>query len=198
MVRVTSERDATTANRAQLLELLARRSYQRKEQGFTLSSGRTSEHYVDCKQTTLDPEGSYLSGLLLFQSIKSLDIEAIAGLTMGADPLVTAVTLVSHLEKKPIKALIVRKTIKQHGLSKWVEGPMQSVRRVVVVDDVVTTGKSTISAIDHLREEGLEVSHVVALVDRQEGGKEEIESRKVSFKALFTLDDILAHVRRHP
>jgi orotate phosphoribosyltransferase len=188
----------TQTDREALLQLLVEQSFRTSSEQFPLSSGKQSPYYVDCKQTTLDPRGAYLCGKLLFEMIRESNVDAIAGLTMGADPLVSAVSLISYLEKKPIKALIVRKEPKAHGLRRWVEGPSEDVRRVAVVDDVVTTGKSTLIAIERLQEAKIAVVRVVALVDRNEGGRDAFANRDLDFQALFTLDDILAHRRRHP
>jgi len=194
--------DADTAPaadpRAALLALLATRSFRHSEEGFVLTSGRHSHYYVDCKQTTLHPEGAYLCGRLLLERLRGRGIGTVGGLTLGADPLVSAVALVSHLEGTPIEAAIVRKAAKGHGTGSWIEGPADPARPVAVLDDVVTTGKSTVFAIDRFREAGFSVTCALALVDRGEGAREAVAERGLTLEALFTLDDILAHLRQQP
>lgn len=184
--------------RDDLLALLVRRSYRRSAQGFTLTSGRRSHHYVDCKQTTLDPHGAYLCGLLLFERLKGRGIGTVGGLTLGADPLVSAVAVISHQMGEPMTAAIVRKVAKGHGTGQWIEGPADPALPVAVVDDVVTTGKSTGTAIDRMREAGFKVACVLAVVDRNEGGREAVEQRGLALEALFTMDDILTHRNAQP
>jgi orotate phosphoribosyltransferase len=184
--------------RARLLELLVERSFHHSEAGFTLTSGRTSPYYIDCKQTTLHPLGAYLCGRLLFERLKGRGIGTVGGLTLGADPLVSAVALVSHLEGEPLLGAIVRKAAKGHGTGRWIEGPADPERPVAVLDDVVTTGKSTVFAIDRFREAGYQVACALALVDRDGGAREAVAERGLTLEALFTLDDILAHTARKP
>jgi len=184
--------------RAELLALLAERSFRHSEAGFTLTSGQTSHYYVDCKQTTLHPRGAYLCGRLLFGLLKGRGIGTVGGLTLGADPLVSAVSLVSHLEGEPLLGAIVRKSAKGHGTGRWIEGPADPDRPVAVLDDVVTTGKSTVFAIDRFREAGYRVACALALVDRDGGAREAVAERGLSLEALFTLGDILAHRARKP
>jgi len=135
-------------DRERLKQLLLEKSYRKGI--FTLSSGRTSDFYIDGKQTTLSAEGAYLCGKLLYNIIKenSEQIGAVGGMTLGADPLVTAVSLISYLEKTPIPAFIVRKEPKKHGTSKWIEGSIETGARVAIVDDVVTSGGSIIKGYD--------------------------------------------------
>jgi orotate phosphoribosyltransferase len=182
--------------RAALLDLLVERSFRHSEAGFTLTSGKASPYYVDCKQTSLHPKGAYLCGRLLFGLLAGRGIGTVGGLTLGADPLVSAVALVSHLEGEPMMGAIVRKAAKGHGTGEWIEGPADPDRPVAVLDDVVTTGKSTVFAVDRFREAGYRVACAVALVDRDGGGREAVAERGLTLEALFTLDDILAHQRR--
>ncbi|MFQ5900909.1 MAG: orotate phosphoribosyltransferase, partial [Thermodesulfobacteriota bacterium] len=130
--------------RERLKEILQEKSY--KEGDIQLSSGKRSNFYIDCRETSLNPEGAYLLGKVIFHTLLSLnkDIDAVAGLTMGADPLVTSVAVVSFQEKRPITALIVRKEPKSHGLSLWIEGrgALKKGTRIVMLEDVVTTGGS--------------------------------------------------------
>lgn len=165
---------------------------------FKLVSGRMSNYYFNCKTVTLNPEGMYLIGNIIFEMIKDLDVKGIGGLTLGADPIADAVAYTSYLKGKPIEAFVVRKTAKSHGTMQWIEGNVEAGDMVVIVDDVITTGKSTIEAITRAREAGLEIVKVIALVDRQEGGYENIMEQlkdiEVNYKlveAVLTLDDVM-------
>ncbi|HET6612481.1 MAG TPA: orotate phosphoribosyltransferase [Kofleriaceae bacterium] len=157
-----------------LREVLRARSFAERE--VTLSSGRRSNFYIDCKQTSLCPEGQFLIGQLVRAAIDHVAPSAIAagGLTLGADPIATATALMSFVAGKPLSAFVVRKEPKGHGTGAWLEGAdgFSPGAPVVVVEDVITTGASTVRAIERVRDAGLEVVHVVALVDRQEGGRE--------------------------
>jgi orotate phosphoribosyltransferase len=145
---------------------------------FTLTSGQTSNYYFDGKRTTLDPEGAYLSARLILEKIRELGIkaDAIGGLTLGADPIVAAVAAVSFAERqryRPLPAFIVRKDAKQHGTQRYTEGfSGLPGSRVVIVDDVCTTGESTLRAIERAEQIGYQVSAVFTLVDREQGGRE--------------------------
>lgn len=187
---------ADTDERAQLLELLVSRSYRYAKEGFTLTSGKTSPHYVDCKQTTLDARGAYLCGTQLYRLLAGRGIGTVGGLTLGADPLVTAVSLAGYLAGEPLTAAIVRKAAKGHGTGRWIEGPATTDQKVAVLDDVVTTGKSTVEAIRRFRDAGYEVVAAVSLVDRNEGGREAIADLGLTLEALFGMDDILAQYAR--
>ncbi|MEW5740987.1 MAG: orotate phosphoribosyltransferase [Myxococcota bacterium] len=182
---------ALESDRKRLLGLLIEKSYAKKK--VVLSSGRESDFYVDCKKTVLLAEGHWLVGRLLFSAIRGSHPEAVAvgGLTMGADPLASAVSLVSHLGGAPLHAFLVRKEPKGHGTGQWIEGLSALPRgaKVAVVEDVITTGASTIKAIERARAEGLEPVAAFALVDRQEGGREAIEALGVKVHALFTRED---------
>jgi len=160
-----------------------------------LSSGVESDFYFDGKQTTLHPEGSYLTGKLFFDSIRDVEkVEGVGGLTLGADPIATALSLVSHLEGRPVPAFIIRKEPKGHGTGAWLEGRKNLAEgaRVIIVEDVVTSGGSSLKAIKRAEEEGMTVLGVVTLVDREEGGRENIEQAGYWLKAIFTKSDILA------
>lgn len=177
-----------------LKEILLEKSY--RQGTFTLTSGKTSDFYIDGKQTTLDAEGAYLCGKLLFELIKNepAAIDAVGGMTLGADPLVSAVSLVSYLEKAPIPAFIVRKEAKGHGTGNYIEGlkNLPAGGRVALVEDVVTTGGTLLKVIDRVEAAGFTVGLVVTVVDRQEGGAEIMAERGYPLKALFTRESLLS------
>lgn len=177
-----------TSNQQKLLDLLVKYAY--KEGDFTLSSGQKSNFYLNGKQVTLRADGALLVGKLIF-SMLSADTEAVAGLTLGADPLVTAVSLVSAYENKPIPALIIRKEAKGHGTKAYIEGPELPIGAVVtVLEDVVTTGKSAMLAVERLIDAGYQVNKIISLVDRQAGGAEFYQSQGLEFESIFTIADI--------
>jgi len=167
-----------------------------REGTFTLTSGKTSDFYIDCKQTTLSAEGAYLCGRLFHARIleSGLEIMGVGGMTLGADPLVTATSVVSYLEGRPIPAFIIRKEPKGHGTGSWIEGraniPEGSM--VTLVEDVVTTGGTLVKAIERTRAEGYRVGQVLTVVDREEGGTEALRDAGFQLSALFTRQDIQA------
>jgi orotate phosphoribosyltransferase len=175
-----------------LIKLIIEKAFKySKEPVFKLVSGRMSNYYFNCKAVSLYPEGMYLIGNLIFDLIKDMDIKGIGGLTLGADPIAYAVAYTSYLKGKPIEAFVVRKTAKPHGLMKWIEGNVKKGERVVIVDDVITTGKSTIEAINRAKEEGLEIVKVIALIDRQEGGREAVEASGYKLDSIITKDEVM-------
>ena len=169
----------------ELLELLKKYAYE--EGNFTLSSGKRSKHYINCKPVTLSGRGLTLASLLM---LKEVQTKVVAGLTLGADPLVSGVSLVSALDSRIINGLIVRKEAKGHGTKAWIEGllPPEGTK-VTVLEDVVTTGDSAISAAKRLREAGYEVERVIAIIDRNEGGKEAMKLVGLDLISLYTLKD---------
>ena len=172
----------------ELLELLKRYAYKKGE--FKLSSGKTSEHYVNCKPVTLSGRGLTLSSLLL---LKEVETSYVGGLTLGADPLVSGVALVSALDSRLVNGLIVRKEAKGHGTQAYIEGLLPPERtKITVLEDVITTGGSAIKAATRLRDAGYVVERVVAIVDRQENKEadEFMESVDLELRSLFTLDEI--------
>lgn len=178
--------------KARLLEIIKEKSYEEGE--FKLASGKSSNFYLDCRQTSLDAEGGYLIGKIFYQMIKelSLPIAGAGGMTLGADPLASATSLVSYLEKDPIAAFIVRKEPKKYGKGLWIEGKgnLKKGDPVVIVEDVVTTGGTLLRVIDRVKEEGLVVQMILALVDREEGGREALANAGFNLKTVFTLKDI--------
>ena len=170
----------------ELLELLKRDAYKKGE--YTLSSGKTSEHYVNCKPVTLSGRGLTLASLLMLMHVET---DVVAGLTLGADPLVSGVAVCSALDMRLINALIVRKEPKGHGTGAWIEGPeFPEGTEVTVLEDVVTTGGSSIKAVEKLRDAGYKVNRIVTIVDRQEGGERAIIDAGLELRSLFTIDDL--------
>jgi orotate phosphoribosyltransferase len=180
-------------DRARLLTLLTELSFERRK--VTLSSGRESDFYIDCKKTMLTAEGHVLIGRLLLDAIRreSPEAKGAGGLTLGADPLASAVSLTSFLENTPLPAFIVRKEPKGHGTGQWMEGRtnLATGSPVAILEDVVTTGGSTLKAIERVELEGLKVVRAFALVDRLEGGREAIEEKGYALTTLFTRKDFM-------
>jgi len=177
-----------------LLEIVLEKSFQYAEEPiFKLVSGGVSNFYFNCKPTMLDPEGKELIGRLVFVQIRDLEITGIGGLELGSVPISGAVSLISQLEGKPIKEFIVRKEKKDHGIPAKVEGDFSQGEKVVVVDDVITTGGSTIKAIEAVEDLGLKVAKVVVLVDREElNGKQNIQKFCPEVEALITCSEVMA------
>lgn len=168
-----------------LREIVEKKAVLRGE--FTLSSGLKTNTYFDLKLATLDPEGVYLIGTKVFEIING-KVEAIGGLSLGADPIVVAVALISHIEKKPIPAFIVRTETKEHGTQRRIEGYLPKAGKVAIVDDVVTTGGSLFRAIEAAEAEGCQVVKVIALLDRHQGGSDELKRRGYDFTAILSAD----------
>ena len=181
-----------------LLEIVLEKSFQYAEEPiFKLVSGGMSNFYFNCKLTMLDPEGKELIGRLVFAEIKDLEVSGIGGLELGSVPISSAVSLISQVEGKPIKEFIVRKEKKDHGVPAKVEGDFSKGERVVVVDDVITTGGSTIKAIEAVENLGLEVAKVVVLVDREEmDGRENIQKLCPEVEALITRSEVMELYKR--
>ncbi|MFN2353408.1 MAG: orotate phosphoribosyltransferase [Desulfopila sp.] len=180
-------------HRQRLKSILLEKSY--RKGSFTLTSGKTSDFYIDGKQTILSAEGAYLSGKLIFERIRQTDndIAAVGGMTLGADPIVTAVSIASFLENQPIPAFIVRKEAKGHGTGNSIEGlgNMPAGATVCLVEDVVTTGGTLLKAIERVEQAGFTVGLVVTIVERQEGGVEVLEKAGYPLKSLFTREELL-------
>lgn len=177
--------------RAFLLDLLCQVAY--REGDFTLSSGQTSPYYIDGKQVTLHPQGAIAVGRLLLPHLLPETV-AVGGLTLGADPIVTAVNVVAAYENRAIASLIVRKQSKGHGTQAYIEGPpLPAQSCVAVVEDVVTTGQSALTAVERIRAAGYRVDQVLTLVDRQQGGDTLITQQGLTFQALFTIQDLQTH-----
>jgi orotate phosphoribosyltransferase len=176
------------SDRDRLKQLLREQSLMFGE--FTLVSGKKSSFYFDSKRTTLLPEGAYLVAAEVLKTLEEhgVDADAIGGMTLGADPIVCPVAALSHAEGRPLRAFIVRKETKEHGTARQIEGQLEPRSRVVVVDDVVTTGGSTLRAIEAVEAAGHEVVAVVCLVDREEGGTEQLS--RWPFLPLFGKEEI--------
>jgi orotate phosphoribosyltransferase len=171
-----------------LAVLLAQRAYE--EGDFVLSSGARSTFYLDAKQVTYHPLGVELVGAAVYALVAQFGATAIGGLTMGADAIVSSTIWASVRAGNPIPGFVVRKQPKAHGLQKWIEGVSPAGRRVVIVDDVITSGKSVLKAVAAAREAGAEIAAVVGLVDREQGGAAAIEAGGVPFRAVCTLSEI--------
>lgn len=181
----------------ELLKILCEKSVKTSDEPiFKLVSGKLSDFYVNCKPTTLSPRGMYLIGNLVFDAIRGVNPRGVGGLTFGADPIAMATAFVSEIKGQPVNAFSIRKTKKDHGISKWIEGDLQKGDRVVIIDDVATTGGSTIAAIERAREEGMEVVRVIVLVDRQEGGMENIRQHISDAVALITREELVAMTKK--
>ena len=168
------ERHERLGIRHQVLKKLRDSFLYSSEPTFTLSSGRKSRYYIDCKKVTLDPEGAFLIARLVLDAIADEAVDAIGGMTLGADPIAVAVAVVSYQEDRPISAFVVRKDPKAHGATSYIEGNLPRGSRIVVVDDVLTSGTSTERTIGILKEAGCVIVKVLALVDRKEGGRDRL------------------------
>jgi orotate phosphoribosyltransferase len=191
--------DSGNNSQTRLLDLIAIKSFRLGD--FTLSSGLKSDYYIDCRTTTLHAQGSELTGRVFFDLIRAQgwSPEAIGGLTMGADPIVTAVSIISTQQGSPIHGFLVRKAEKAHGMGRRIEGFARKGARVVIVDDVCTTGSSTIQGIEAAREFGFNIVGVACLVEREEAGGRAAVAQAAApapFMPIFTSSDVkAAHLR---
>ena len=178
-----------------LARLLVKKSY--REGDFVLASGRRSDYYFDCRVTALHAEGSWLIGTLFNHMLREMDIKGVGGMTMGADPLVAATTVISHEQGRPLHGLLVRKEAKGHGTGQFVEGlgNFSTGDRVAMLEDVVTTGGSLLKACDRIRDAGLSIVAVCAILDREEGGREKLREAGYDLLALFTRAELVALAR---
>jgi orotate phosphoribosyltransferase len=183
--------DLPAGDLKRFLALLKEKSYEKRK--VVLSSGRESDFYIDCKQTTLDAEGAVLCGRLFYAMLSNGEIpEAVGGITLGADPIVTAVAMTSALSGRPIPAFIIRKEPKKHGTAQWVEGTknLREGMRVAIIEDVVTTGASTLRAIERAEGAGLRVARVLCIVDRNEGGADFVAEKGYRLESMFLKEDV--------
>lgn len=187
---------APAERRATLLALLARGAYRHGQ--FTLASGRSSHHYVNCKPVSLSGFGLALLSAELLERVEP-EAVAVAGLTLGADPLVSGVAQAAALSGRPLDALIVRKEAKGHGTGAWLEGPLpEAGSRITVLEDVVTSGGSSLKAVRQLREAGYRVERVVTIVDRQEGGEAAMAAEGLELVSLYRLEEVAATAVQQP
>ena len=177
-----------------LLSLLAERSARRGQ--FTLASGRQSTLYIDARLTTMSPDGLALIGPLALSALRDAawEVDAVGGLTLGADPVSYAVAYASAATERPLRAFTVRKEAKAHGTGRLIEGPFRTGDRVAVIEDVITTGGSALRAVEAIRDAGGIVAGVLALVDREEGGREALVSAGLPVLALARASDIVARI----
>lgn len=178
-------------NKERLLTILKALSYE--EGDFILASGKRSTYYIDAKETTLNPEGMFLVGKLMYAMVREIPaVEAVGGVSIGGDPLVCSVVLEAYGKKDNLAGFLIRKEPKGHGTNRWVEGGknLRKGMNVVILEDVVTTGGSSLKAIEATEKEGYTVKGIVAILDRLEGGKDTIKSKGYDFKSIFCLNDL--------
>jgi len=179
--------DAPMDNRQRLMDLVRDRAL--KFGDFTLASGRKAKYYLDGKQVTLHSEGLQLVSAGLLELLADVPFDAIGGMSIGADPIIGGVLAVAGAQGRQMQGFLVRKEAKGHGTQRYIEGPVQPGSRVVIVDDVVTTGGSSLQAIDRIQEFGCEVVQVVAIIDRLEGGAANFAARGLPFRSLLSITD---------
>lgn len=177
-----------------LLSILAERSARRGQ--FTLASGRQSTLYIDARLTTMSPDGLALIGPLALAALREVNwrVDAVGGLTLGADPISYAIAYASAETASPLRAFTVRKEAKAHGTGRLIEGPFHEGDRVAIIEDVITTGGSALRAVEAVRAAGGTVAGVLALVDREEGGRDALVSAGLPVVALARASDIVAHL----
>ncbi|MBU1121362.1 MAG: orotate phosphoribosyltransferase [Candidatus Omnitrophota bacterium] len=177
--------------REKLLELIKKEAFIRKK--VRLASGKMSDYYIDVRRVSLTAQGIYLISHLIWKDIENDNIDAIGGPTLGADPIVSGVCMAAYETKKNLKGFLIRKSPKQYGEKKMIEGaPLSPGDRVVIVDDVATSGGSLIKTIDVLRQENINVVKAVVVIDRQEGARENFSKIECPLISLFTKDDIIS------
>jgi orotate phosphoribosyltransferase len=177
--------------RGRLLEVIKRLSYEEGE--FILKSGKRSSFYIDARETTLNPEGMYLTGQIIYRMVHEFQgIDAVGGVSVGADPLVCATVMTAYHKMDRLLGFFIRKEPKGHGRNLWIEGAKNLTQgmEVIILEDVVTTGGSSLRAIEITEAEGYKVRAVIALIDRLEGGKDAIESRGYRFMPIFNLTEL--------
>jgi orotate phosphoribosyltransferase len=174
--------------RAKLLALFEKEAL--KKGKFVLSSGKESNYYLDGRIITLTPEGAYLTAAIILEMIKGKNLDAVGGPTLGADPIVGAIAVLSHIKNIPVKTFIVRKSTKEHGTQRQIEGPaLKSGERVLLVDDVATTGKALIEAKQALDKIGVKIEKALVIVDRNEGAAQNLSKAGLKLESIFTIED---------
>ena len=187
------EEDKDMTNiKLELIKILVEKSLKvSKDPIYPLASGKLSDFYIDCKETTLYSRGLYLIGQIIFNKIELLKINGIGGLTLGADSIANATAIVAGQKGIDLISFVIRKEVKSHGLKKWIEGGINPGDKVVIIDDVITTGGSTIQAIERAENFGLEIVKVIVLVDREEGGKNNIQNKGYELESIFTKTELM-------
>ncbi|MFH1355238.1 MAG: orotate phosphoribosyltransferase [Candidatus Omnitrophota bacterium] len=181
--------DKISNQKMQLLQLLKEKALKKGE--FVLSSGKKSNYYLDGRIITLTPEGAYLVADIILELIKHKNIDAIGGPTLGADPITGAIAALSYIKKIPLKTFIVRKAAKVHGAGRQIEGPeLKSKDRVILVDDVATTGGALLEAASVLKQEGVQIEEAIVIVDREEGAEQSLAKEGIRLSAIFKLEDL--------
>jgi len=179
-----------------LARLLIEKSY--LEGDFTLTSGQKSDYYFDCKHTALHPEGSWLIGRFFLDMIRARgDVQGVGGMTLGADPLISAVTVVSHIEGYPLPGFIIRKQPKGHGTNQYLEGlnNFEPGMNVCLLEDVITTGGTLLKAVDRVREQSLNIVAIMGVLDREQGGRENIAKAGFELETIFTRKELVETAR---
>ncbi len=174
-------------DRSRLMELVKERALRFGD--FTLASGKKSSYYLDGKQVTLSAEGLMQISYGLLDLLQDIDYDGFGGMSIGADPIVGGVLVAAATQGRQLQGFMVRKEAKGHGTQRFIEGPIQPGQKVVIVDDVVTTGGSALQAVDRVEEFGCKVVHAVGIVDRLQGGGEAFAAREIPFSALLTIRD---------
>ncbi|MFH1413734.1 MAG: orotate phosphoribosyltransferase [Candidatus Omnitrophota bacterium] len=181
--------DEISNQKRQLLRLLKEKALKKGE--FVLSCGKKSNYYLDGRIITLTPEGAYLVAGIILELIKHKNIDAIGGPTLGADPITGAIAALSYIKKIPIKTFIVRKAAKMHGAGRQIEGPkLKSKDRVILVDDVATTGGALLEAASALKQKGVQIEEAIVIVDREEGAKQSLAKEGIRLSSIFNLEDL--------
>ena len=183
---------ANAVMRAELFEILKEKSFRTGQ--FILASGKTSNYYLDCRISTLTGRGAYLIGHLLYPEIASLYVDAVGGMSIGADPIVSAITYASAEAGHPLNGFLIRKEAKGHGTGRQIEGNLSSWMRAVLVEDVVTTGSSTLKAIEVIKATypSVQIAKVFSIVDREAGGQEAFTQAGVPYQSLYSVREFLA------
>ena len=175
--------------REELRQIIVKDAYFKEK--ITLSSGKESDYYIDARRVTLNSHGAYLCARMILDAIGNDDVDAIGGPTLGADPMVGAISVLSHQAGRPVNTFIIRKIPKTHGKQQQIEGPLlEKGSRVVLIDDVATTGKAFIQSIDVLTEAGIQIHKVICIVDRQEGARQAVSEKGYELVSLFDISEI--------